>query len=533
MRTPSGGERCFARLHGMFAVAIWDARRRRLLLARDRFGKKPLTYALAGERLYFASEAKAILALPGVPRDLDPQSLHRYLIFQYVPAPHSIYRGFRKVLPGTVEVFDVKADATGHAHSSSRYWSTPQPASGAADNQPSERDTLVQLDEVLTRAVEKRLVADVPLGAFLSGGIDSSIVVGVMRKLGVSPLRTFSIGFGDTRYDETRHARRVAEHFETEHHEYEVTPQARDVLDTLAYHYDEPLADSSAIPTYYVSRYTRQSVTVALTGDGGDEVFAGYDRYRAAQLAASLDCLPAFARRAIGSAAAFLPHSQPKSLSNRAYRFLSCLGQNPAARYLAWIGVFPPAMLAHGYRADFAEQVDANEPPRWLEAFYGAAPGEPADRAAYTDLHSYLPYDLLTKVDIASMACSLECRCPFLDHELVEFALSLPARLRLASGGRGKYLLRQWAAGFLPPEIVQREKMGFGVPVGMWFRGELRGFLESRVLAADAICARVFKPAWLRQLLDEHISGRANHEHRLWALLMLELWAARWLPAGL
>ncbi|WP_320046802.1 asparagine synthase (glutamine-hydrolyzing) [uncultured Ilyobacter sp.] len=524
------GEHCFEHLDGMFAIAIWDAPRRRLLLARDRFGKKPLNYAIVENRLFFASEVKAILALPGVPRELDAQSLHRYLLFQYVPAPHSIYRGFRKLLPGTYETFDLKPDAAGYEHAAKRYWQVPHPAAVTGNDAPrDEREAIEQLDETLTRAVKKRLVSDVPLGAFLSGGIDSSIVVGIMRKLGVSPLRTFSIGFGDARYDETRYARLIAERFETEHHEYQVTPQATEILDTLAHHYDEPFADSSAIPTYYVSRYTRQSVTVALTGDGGDEAFTGYDRYRAAQLAGGLDWLPQPLRRIIGSTAGILPHSQPKSLSNRAYRFLSCLGQSPARRYLSWIGVFEPGVLAQGYQRDFATQLDADEPLRWMEAFYMAASGPPANRAAYTDLLSYLPYDLLTKVDIASMACSLECRSPFLDHKLVEFSLSLPPALRLGPNGQGKHLLRRWAEGFLPPEVLTRPKMGFGVPVGQWFRAELRDLLRERVLATDGICARVFEPTWLQQLVEAHISGRSNHEHRLWALLMLELWAARWL----
>jgi asparagine synthase (glutamine-hydrolysing) len=289
------GTACFARLAGMFAVALWDERRGRLVLARDRFGKKPLTYAAYAGRLYFASEAKAILATPGLPRALDPQALHRYFIFQYVPAPHSIYRGFRKVPPGHALTIDVGATPA-DVPAPEPYWQLqPAPFTG------TYADAKQRLGELLTRAVQKRLIADVPLGAFLSGGIDSSIVVALMRELGVAPLRTFSIGFPHPRYDETAYARQVAQRFNTEHHEHLVTPQAREVLDTLAYHYDEPFADSSAIPTYYVSRWTRASVTVALTGDAGDECFAGYDRYRALQLAGRVDWLPRTARRALAS----------------------------------------------------------------------------------------------------------------------------------------------------------------------------------------------------------------------------------------
>jgi asparagine synthase (glutamine-hydrolysing) len=518
------GTECFARLAGMFAIAIWDARRGRLLLARDRFGKKPLTYIVYENRLYFASEAKAILALPGVPRELDPRSLHRYLVFQYVPAPHSIYKGFHKLLPGHYLSVDVGRGTPGGVPTLSpqTYWQlTPQRFEGGY------AEAKERLGQLLRAAVEKRLIADVPLGAFLSGGIDSSIVVALMRELGVSPLRTFSIGFADRRYNEAPHARLVAERFGTEHHEHLVTPQAREVLATLAYHYDEPFADSSAIPTYYVSRWTRQSVTVALTGDGGDESFAGYDRYRAEQLTARLDGVPRPLRRALAAAASLLPHSRPRTLGSRLYRLLAILAEPPAQRYLSWINVFPPAWLAVGYRDEFRDQLDLDEPLRWFEGLHDAT-GEPApQRAMRADFASYLPYDLLTKVDLASMACGLECRAPFLDHELVEFALSLPLAWRLGARG-GKRILKDWARDLLPKEILSRPKMGFGVPVGAWFRNELRDLLRERLTGAASVCGRVFRREWLDNLIAAHISGRANFEHPLWALLMLELWHERW-----
>ena len=517
------GQACFERLAGMFAIAIWDQPNGRLLLARDRFGKKPLTYAVVGDRLYFASEAKAILALPGVPREIDAQSLHRYLLFQYVPAPHSIYKGFGKVPPGTF--LDLAAEQTPKLQPQ-HYWRLPKPEPFAGTYQDAKQ----RLGELLTQAVEKRLIADVPLGAFLSGGIDSSIVVGLMRRLGVSPLRTFSIGFPDPRYDETAYARQIAGIFETEHHEHTVTPQAREVLDTLAWHYDEPFADSSAIPTYYLSRWTRESVTVALTGDAGDECFAGYDRYRAAQLAARLDWLPRPLRAGLAYLARCSPHGRPKSTSRRLYRFLSALGKPPSRRYLDWINIFPPASLISGYRPDFLEQIEFDEPLRWFDDLYRTAPGKPAEAAVQTDFQSYLPYDLLTKVDIASMASGLECRCPLLDHELVTFALSLPLSWRL--GGSGKRILKDWASELLPPEILQRRKMGFGVPVGEWFRNELRTFLKTQLLGSDSLSRRFFRPDWLQEFVDQHLSGRANYEHPLWALLMLELWQQRWKSAG-
>lgn len=516
------GENCFEHLHGMFAIAVWDQNKGELLLARDRFGKKPLHYAFHEGRLYFASELKAILAVPGMPREIDPTSLHRYLLFQYVPAPHSIFRGFHKLPPG----MDLRVQGQ-ETHPPHPFWQVPQPA----PFEGSYEDAKARLDTLLTAAVAKRLVADVPLGAFLSGGIDSSVIVALMRKLGVSPLRTFSIGFPDARYDETAYARQVAQRYATEHHEHVVTPQARAILDTLAYHYDEPFADSSAIPTYYVSKWTRELVTVALTGDGGDECFAGYDRYRAARLAARFDVLPAAVRRFLSSGASLLPHRRARTVTNRLYRFACALAERPARRYLSWVNVFPRALLAAGYRADFRTRIEFDDPLAWFDGLYEAAPGSAADRAVHTDLASYLPNDLLTKVDIASMARGLECRAPFLDHELVEFALSLPLKWRL--GRNGKHILKDWARERLPAGVVSRPKMGFGVPVGEWFRHELQDLVRDRLLATDSLSRRIFADHWLEKLVTAHVSGRANFEHPLWALLMLELWRDRWEPIGL
>lgn len=513
------GEACLDRLAGMFALAIWDARAGRLTLARDRFGKKPLVYAVHGQNLYFGSELKALLAAPGLPRELDPQSLHRYLVFQYVPAPHTIYKGLNKLPPGCV--LTMEADRP-PSRSPRAWWTLPYNRfRGSAD------DALEQLDALLTRAVEKRLIADVPLGAFLSGGLDSSIVVTLMRRLGVSPLRSFTIGFNEAKYDERAYARAVAAAVGAEHHEHVVTPDARNLLDTLAHHYDEPFADSSAIPTYYVSRWAREHVTVALTGDAGDECFAGYDRYHAARLAAAFDWLPAGARGALAALASRVPHAQPRTPGSRFYRFATALARPPSRRYLAWMNIFTPDQLAAGYRDDFRALLDFDEPLRWFDALHAAAAWrDPIECANRADIASYLPYDLLCKVDTASMACSLECRSPFLDHELLTFATSLPTRWRL-----GKAILRRWASGRLPRPILSRPKMGFGVPVGAWMRGELAGLVRDRVLSPDSMSRRAFRADWLTKFVESHISGRNNHEHPLWALLMLELWAGRWRPS--
>jgi asparagine synthase (glutamine-hydrolysing) len=514
----------------MFAIALWDERAGRLILARDRLGKKPLVYAQHGTTVYFASEAKAILALPEIPRTMDAQALHSYLLFQYVPAPASIYAGFHKLPPGHSLEISAQDEALPAPRS---YWRVPQPhvpatrAAAPTDEEPY----LQRLDRLLRAAVERRLIADVPLGAFLSGGIDSSIVVSLMHELGVSPLRTFSIGFPDARYDETRYARLVANRLGTEHHEHIVTPQASEILDTLAWHFDEPFGDSSAIPTYYVSRHTRAAVTVALTGDGGDECFGGYDRYRAAALAERLEALPAGLRRGMGRAARLIPHGRARTVGHRLYRFVSGLGVSPARRYLSWMFVFRPEQLQQLYRPDFLEQIDFEAPLAEFERVFHSAPGSAAQRANYLDFQTYLPGDVLAKVDLASMACSLECRCPFLDHELVEFAATLPPRLRFGRG-EGKALLRRWARDRLPPEVLNRPKMGFGVPIGQWFRTELRGLLRDCVLAPDSLPSAILRRAPLQRLVDAHLSGRESHDHALWSLLMLELWRRRWQPQG-
>jgi asparagine synthase (glutamine-hydrolysing) len=519
------GERCFQKLAGMFAIAIWDGRRRRLVLVRDRFGKKPLTYAVHEGRLYFASEAKAILALPGFPREIDPQSLHRYLLFQYVAAPHSIFRGFRKLPPAH---FLVLAAEQGRVAEPIAYYALPRPP--RFDGR--YRDAKQRLGELLTRAVERRLISDVPLGAFLSGGVDSSIVVALMYELGVSPLRTFSIGFPDWRYDETAYASRIAGQFKTEHHEHIVTPQAREVLEKLAWHYDEPFADSSAIPTYYVSHWTRQHVTVALTGDGGDECFAGYDRYRAARLSAMFDSWPRSVRGRVARLAGDDP-PLPRTLRNRAYRFLRSMTWDAPRRYLSWVAVFQPDLLESAYTPEFAARIDRVAPIREFETMYASSGGDVVERAIRTDFAGYLPYDLLTKVDIASMACSLECRAPFLDHELVEFALSLPIQWRLGRGARGgKRILRDWARTRLPHDLLDRPKMGFGVPIGRWLRDELADLLIERVLAEGSLSRRIFRSARLEEIVGAHLAGAANYEHPLWALLMLELWHDRWRSPG-
>ncbi len=521
------GADCFARFAGMFAIALWDQRSGELILARDRFGKKPLCYAISHERLLFASELKALVAA-GAPRDVDPHALANYLLFQYVPAPQCIYQGWGKLPPG--HYWRIKAGAA-PTSAPQAYWTPPEPP--ATRSVMPYADALDALDGRLESAVAQRLISDVPLGAFLSGGLDSSIVVGLMRRLDVRPLRTFSIGFPDRRYDETRFAREVAERFETEHRELIVTPDALQIMDDLAWSYDEPFADSSAIPTLLLSRWTRESVTVALTGDGGDELFGGYDRYRAANLAGRLDWLPRRARALLGWVGAALPSGSAKSHSRRLNRFLTAIADTPAGRYRAWAQVFSPAMLKMGLRPPYREMMGVDAATSAFDAIFQTASGTAAERAMRVDMQTYLPGDLLVKVDIASMAASLECRAPLLDHQLAAFAAGLPSRWRM-----GKRILRDWArrpfrdgAPFLPASILERRKMGFGVPIGSWFRNELRGLLGETLLAEDGYTTRVFERAFVERLIGDHQCGRAEHAHPLWALLMFEKWARRWAPS--
>lgn len=505
------GDRFVERIDGMFAVAVWDTKTATLILARDRMGKKPLLYAEQAGELIFASEHAALLAglreRPGV----DPQAVRRYLRFGYVPAPTDAFQGVRKLLPAHV--------LTWHAGRSSirRYWTLPTPATSKV----SEADAVDELRALLRRSVERRLVADVPIGAFLSGGVDSSAVVATMASL-TKTVKTFTISFDESEFSEARYARQVAEQFGTEHHEFIVRPQALEVLPLLVKHYGEPYADSSAIPTYYLSKLTREHVTVALNGDGGDEAFAGYERYYAARVASALDAIPMALRRPVlATIAGAIPDSlSPRSTARRARRFLQAAALDPAERYLRWVGVFDASQLGGLLAADFAS---ATQPAEDALLSNGAHASDPALVAQLHDIAHYLPDDLLVKVDIASMANSLEVRSPFLDRELVEFAVRLPMSLKIRGSNR-KYLLKKAFDGILPAESLYRRKQGFGVPIGEWFRGELRSLAEDTILSERALARGYFRREPLTALVRDHTEGRADHTHRLWALLMLELW---------
>ncbi len=519
------GPACVKELRGMFAFALWDQPRQTLLLARDRVGKKPLFYAEIDGQWAFASELQALLQHPGLTREVDWGALDDYLTYGYVPAPKTIFRGVHKLPPAHWLTLKLHPDGNGGLEVCvERYWQLAYDPKVRL----SEADAVDGLLEVLREAVRLRMVADVPLGALLSGGIDSSIVVALMSQLSDRPVKTFSIGFDDQEFNELPHARRVAERCGTEHHELIVRPKALEVLPTLVRHYGEPYADSSAIPSYYVAKLTREHVKVALNGDGGDECFAGYERYAGGLAADRYGRIPAVVRRlAIEPLSRLIPARAPRrSRLRQARRFLEVAGQPASQRYLRWIGYVPTIEKAGLYSLDFREQLAGHEGESWLlemwERLTAAGLG-PLDRMLAVDVESYLPYDLLVKMDIATMANSLEARSPFLDHEVMEFCARLPERYKL-SGMRLKHLLKKAGAGLLPPETLTRRKMGFGVPVANWMRGELRSWMEDLLLSPRALKRGYFQPEALRRVVDRHLEGREDRSFELWALLWLELW---------
>ena len=485
------------RLHGMFAVALWDAGRERLVLARDRLGKKPLLWArLPDGTLAFASELKALLRLPQLSREIDLDAVDAYLALQYVPGDRTALRGIHKLAPGHVLV------AEGATQRIERYWQ-PEPADPSAN----DGEWLERVRATVGEAVRKRLVADVPLGALLSGGIDSSIVVALMAQASSQPVRTFTVGFPDVRYDERAYARAVASRYGTLHEEVEIEEDIASTLPRLAATFDEPLGDEAAFPTFLIAEQARRHVTVALVGDGGDESFAGYERYVAHRLA---ERIPPLVAQAGAAALRLLPAArrEPRSSLFRATRFLDVASAPAGQRYARLMEVFPVEL-----RRELWSDTRLAQQVRLEPAGHGVA------GLQLLDLETYLPGDLLLKADLASMAHSLELRSPLLDHEVVALGLALPESLK-TRGREGKVALRRAFAADLPPEVAGRGKTGFGVPLGRWFRSDLRDAAHD-LLSSDR---GWFRPETVRRLLEEHESGRADHGHRLWCLLMLELW---------
>jgi asparagine synthase (glutamine-hydrolysing) len=506
------GEDCVSALDGMFAFALWDSRRRRVLLARDPFGKKPLYVYRDARMLAFASEIKALLCHPEVRATVDPEAVAPYFLHGYVPGPRTFYRGISTLLPGE------RLTVTPEGGTATRYWQLAFPDAGTAV-EVSDAEAVARVRELVTAAVAKRLIADVPLGAFLSGGLDSSVVVALMSRLRPEPVRTFSIGFtGDPAFDETRYARLVAERYRTRHTEFVVEPHAVELVERLVRHYDGPVGDSSAIPTYVLSRLTREHVTVALSGDGGDELFAGYLRFQAALLSAYV---PAPVARLGAWAASRLPdHPRYHGTLRRAQRFFRAQG-SPHERLAAWQGLFHddlPLLL----RREVLPRDGVDRIGHFRPHLDGIARWSALSQLLYLNAVTYLPDDLLVKTDRCSMANSLEVRSPFLDRALAEYVAALPDRLKLRRGTT-KYLLRRAFADLLPPEVTARPKQGFGVPLAAWFRGELADFVRD-LLGPGARSAAWLDSVYVARLVDEHRRGRRDHGQRLWAILTFEVW---------
>lgn len=505
------GEATPEKLNGQFAFAVADAPSHSLFLARDRLGQKPLFYHLDGERFVFASSLQSLLRAPGVPREIDPDALDAYLALGYVPAPRTIFRNVMKLSPGcTLTVADGKV-------SERRYWRVPP---FDPDEETKKRSLREELLELLSDAVKRRLVSDVPLGAWLSGGLDSAAIVSMMC-VSAEEVRTFTIGFDDPLYDEREDAALIARAHRTHHREFQVIPECADTLEALMPVFGEPFADSSAIPTWYLSRETRAHVTVALSGDGGDELFGGYDRYRAMLLGERWDRSPKLLKKFINSVAAGRVTSAAdlRHRGHRINRFLAGLDKDPVERYIAWVGLIDAerrARLLGGRAGSTGEDI-------LREAFARHPDGPAAERAMAVDLETYLPGDLLVKTDVSSMAHGLEVRCPFLDHRLVAFARKLPTRMTLRAR-RGKRILRRAFKERLPSAVLKRGKTGFGVPLAKWFRGDLRDMLRETLLADGAAMRTTIERDAVRELIDEHDAGKDDHSGRLYALLFLELW---------
>jgi len=519
------------RLIGMFTIGVWDRRDRTLTLVRDRLGIKPLYWAKFDKLFLFGSELKALRAYPGWSPRIDRSAVASFMRHNYIPAPYSIYEGVRKLEPGTILTLSAAGEPK-----IERFWDARSVAKAGLANplHASDSELTDELENLLRDAVRRRMVADVPVGAFLSGGIDSSTVAALMKAANAGPVRTYTIGFEHSGFDEAQHSTAVARHLGTEHTELIVTAkEALDVIPRLPDFYDEPFADSSQIPTYLVSAMTRRHVTVALSGDGGDELFAGYNRYQlATRLWRSFTLLPTAMRHAIAR----------------------MLIATPADRWSQWFSVFPDAMLPrqvgdklHKFAAVLSTGGDSElyrrlvthwEPSQvmpdvaeakgvlWDSEVETDFPGL-LERMQFLDLVTYLPDDILTKVDRASMAVALEARVPLIDHRVVEFAWRLPRSAKIR-GGVSKWLLRQVLYRHVPQALVERPKMGFAVPLGEWLRGPLRDWAENLLSEARLKQAGLLDASHVRHVWQAHLSGQRNHEYMLWNVLMLESWRDRW-----
>jgi asparagine synthase (glutamine-hydrolysing) len=503
-------------LDGMFAFAVWDERRELLILGRDRVGKKPLFYWHGGGRLVFASEIKALFPDPSVPRELDPDVIPGYLTFGYVPTPRTFFKGIRSLPPGHVLTFEPGGEPVVE-----RYWEPPLSGADSPSLDVSLDVAAAEVRSHLERAVERRLISDVPLGAFLSGGIDSSAVVGIMASQLDQPVQTFTIGFDDRDgFDEREYARVIAERHRTDHHEFVVEARAVDLVEKLVWHHDQPFGDSSAVPTYLLSEMTKSGVTVALSGDGGDELFAGYERFAAGIAAQRFASLPAPLRRAVTRGVDLLPAGAVRGRAGSVQRFARVAAQGLPDAYRSWISYVQDAerhALANG--SDWAIE-------DYRRTWQGSAGAQTLDRLLDLNLRTYLVDDLLVKTDRMSMAHGLEVRCPFLDIELLSYATRLPPALK-ARRFELKRVLKAAVGDLLPPEILNRRKRGFGIPLDRWFREDLTSYVDATLGASDARVKQHLAPHAVDSVLAEHRAGRRNHGHARWTMLTLEVFLRR------
>ena len=505
------GTKCVDMLRGMFAFAIWDFEAEALFIARDRVGKKPLFYSLTHDgSLVFGSELKSLMLYPGMGREIDLKSIDAYLTFGYVPESHCIFRSVNKVAPGHILEYKNGEIKTWP------YWNFPC----ASDEGLKETEIAAELRELIHDAVNIRMLSEVPLGAFLSGGVDSSVVVAMMSKISAEPVKTFSIGFNEDSYSELKFARLAAEHFKTDHHEFIVTPDLVEVVDDIVWHFDEPFADSSALPTYMVSKLAREHVTVVLSGDGGDELFGGYTRYTKNLGRSWASQLPMFIRRSLGG----LSRSLPNSALGKNY--LHNISLDSDARYIDAISLFNRPKRNELYTQGMLRTLDfdfgiAEEEFQDIARSCDAA--DPISPMLCLDSVTYLPSDVMVKVDRMTMANSLEARAPLLDHKLIEYASRIPPTLKV-KGRETKYILKKALEGIVPRDILYRAKQGFGVPIEEWINNELRERIHDTLLDASAINRGYFDRKYIELILKEHADRRRDHSHSVWALFMLELW---------
>ena len=510
------GTECLKYLRGMFAFALWDSRLKKLFLARDRLGKKPLYYFEKNGSFYFASEIKALREVADSAEEINLEAIDLFLTYQYIPSPLTIYKNIKRLPPASY-LFCGENGIEGI----SRYWDLDFLEKRIITFPEASQ----KIRNILTEATKLRMISDVPLGAFLSGGHDSSIIVGLMAENSTKPVKTFSVGFKEEHLSELKYARIIAKHFSTEHTELIVEAKMVEILPKLIWYYDQPFADTSMIPSYYVAQATRKYVTVALNGDGGDENFCGYLRYPAIKLA-SLIPFEFFGEKFYKSVGNFIPLVETTSAKNKLRyfrRFFTALGEPTPVRNVLWHCFFNNELKNFIYSDFMKQEIRKNAYDYLVDTYYMAKANDLIDKISYTDIMTYLPEDLLVKMDIASMANSLEARSPFLDHKLLEFTASIPSSWKL-KGITTKYILKKTFKDFLPKEIFQRGKQGFGLPIGKWLRDDLNEFVKSTLFSEDAEKRGYFNQQNLKILVSQHLEGKEDHGYRLWALLVLELW---------